>query len=115
MPSLIFKNTQYSYGLIAIALHWIVAFAFIANYLIIYYKSWFVEPKADLGRTLFSYHTAIGVSVIVFVVLRIIWKLMSQQPKEVPGSKLEHLAAHGAHILLYICLLYTSPSPRDRG
>ena len=105
MPSLIFKNTQYSYGLIAIALHWIVAFAFIANYLIIYYKSWFVEPKADLGRTLFSYHTAIGVSVIVFVVLRIIWRLMSQQPKEVPGSKLEHLAAHGAHILLYIVMI----------
>ena len=30
---------------------------------------------------------------------------MSQQPKEVPGSKLEHLAAHGAHILLYVVMI----------
>ena len=96
------KNTKDTYGIIAIALHWIVAFAFIINYAIIYYREWFVEGREDpLFRTLLSYHYAIGVSVLVFVVLRIIWRLTNVQPTEVPGSRLEHLAAHAAHIALY--------------
>ena len=105
MASLIYKNTEYSYGLVAIFFHWIVALAFIANYLIIYYSHWFLVPKSDPARTLFSYHTAIGVSVLVFVFLRTLWKFMNTQPKDVPGSKLEHLMAHGAHILLYAVMI----------
>jgi len=105
MTSMKFKNTQYSFGLIAIFFHWIVAAAFIANYLLIYYSHWFVTPKTDLARGLYSYHTAIGVSVVVFVVLRIIWRLMSIQPKAVPGTKFEHFAAHSAHILLYFVMI----------
>jgi cytochrome b561 len=105
MGNIEYKNTENNYGLIAILLHWIVAFAFIANYAIIYYKNWFVEAKTDTAGTLFFLHTAIGVSVLVFVVLRIIWKFMNQQPKQVPGSKFEHLAAHGAHVLLYFVMI----------
>ncbi|MGM8872546.1 cytochrome b [Psychrobacter sp. 2Y5] len=105
MSTIALKNTKYSYGLIAIIFHWIVALAFIGNYVIIYYQHWFVTPKTDLAKSLFSFHTAIGVSVLVFVVLRIIWKFMNQQPKDVPGTKMEHLAAHGAHILLYIVMI----------
>ncbi len=100
------KNTKDTYGVIAIALHWIVALAFIINYAIIYYREWFVEGREDpLFRTLLSYHYAIGVSVLVFVVLRIIWRLTNIQPNEVPGSRLEHLAAHTAHIALYAVMI----------
>ena len=100
------KNTKDTYGVIAIALHWIIAFAFIINYAIIYYREWFVEGREDpLFRTLLSYHYAIGVSVLVFVVLRIIWRLTNIQPNEVPGSRLEHLAAHAAHIALYAVMI----------
>lgn len=106
MKSIPFKNTEYSYGVIAIALHWIVAFAFIINFAIIYYREWFVEEKSsDAAKTLFFYHTAIGISVLVFIALRVIWKLMNQQPQDVPGSKLEHLAAHAAHIMLYAAMI----------
>ena len=105
MPSIAYKNTEYSYGFISIVLHWIVAFAFIANYAIIYYKDWFVPAKTEQAKALFSYHTAIGVSVIVLVVLRIIWRLLNKQPDEVPGSHIEHLAAHGAHIMLYAVMI----------
>ena len=100
------KNTNDTYGVIAIALHWIVALAFIINYAIIYYREWFVEGREDpLFRTLLSYHYAIGVSVLVFVVLRIIWRLTNIQPNEVLGSRLEHLAAHAAHIALYAVMI----------
>jgi len=100
-----FKNTKYSYGLIAIALHWIVAFAFIVNYIIIYYREWFVAARSDQAKELISYHTAIGISVIVFVALRIVWRLMEKQPNAVPGSRMEHLAAHAAHIMLYVVMI----------
>ena len=33
---------------------------------------------------------------------------MSSQPQNVPGTKLEHLAAHAAHILLY-CVIIIVP------
>ena len=105
MASNTYKNTDLSYGLIAIFLHWIVAFAFIVNYVIIYYREWFVVAKSDQAKQLISYHTAIGMSVIVFIVLRIIWRLMNKQPNEVPGSPIEHLAAHAAHILLYAVMI----------
>lgn len=105
MKTLPFKNTENTYGIIAIALHWIVAVAFILNYAIIYYREWFVEEGSESIRTLVSYHTAIGVSVVVFVLLRIIWRLMNKQPNEVPGSKMEHFAAHAAHIMLYAVMI----------
>ena len=92
MSTIPIKNTKYSYGLIAILLHWIVALAFISNYAIIYYQHWFVTAKTDLEKSLFSFHTAIGVSVFVFIVLRVIWKFMNPQPKDVPGTKMEQMA-----------------------
>ena len=100
-----FKNTEYTYGVIAIALHWIVAWAFILNYAIAYYLEWFVEGKTEQFRTILSYHYSIGVSVLIFVVLRIIWRLMNQQPNEVPSSRLEHLVARAAHIMLYAVMI----------
>ncbi len=103
--SLPIKNTELRYGVIAIALHWIVAFAFIANYAIIYYRDWFLERRSEEARVFLSYHTAIGVSVLVFVALRILWKFMNRQPEDVPGSALEHFAAHAAHVLLYAAMI----------
>lgn len=99
------RNTKNGYGAIAIALHWIVAAAFIANYALVYYSSWFTEPRSELSRSLSSTHTAIGVSVLVFVGLRIFWRLTNQQPNDVPGSRLEHMASHVVHLVLYAVML----------
>lgn len=95
------KNTKTGYGTVAIALHWLVALAFIANYGLVYWREWFLEPRSELGRTLLSTHTAIGISVLVFVGLRIAWRLMNRQPDDVPGTRLEHFASHIVHIVLY--------------
>jgi cytochrome b561 len=95
------RNTKAGYGAVAIALHWIVAAAFIVNYALVYYSDWFLEPRSDLGRTLTSTHAAIGVSVLVFVGLRILWRLTNQQPDDVPGTRLEHMASHVVHLVLY--------------
>ena len=36
------RNTKAGYGAVAIALHWIIAAAFIVNYALVYYSGWFL-------------------------------------------------------------------------
>ncbi len=105
MSSTSLTNTRDRYGLIAILFHWIVALAFIVNYALIYARDWFFEPRSDAGRALLSQHTSIGISVLVFIILRLIWRRMNRVPEDVPGTRLEHLAAHWMHILLYAVML----------
>ena len=99
------KNSSGGFGLIAIALHWIVAGVFIANFALVYALEWFFDPRSEVGRGLLSTHTALGVSVIVFVALRIIWRLCNVQPAEPDGSAFEHLAARAMHVLLYAVMI----------
>ena len=42
---------------------------------------------------------------MVFVFLRVIYKLWDRTPEEVEGSKFEHFAAKSAHILLYAVMI----------
>lgn len=100
-----FRNSRETYGLIAIWLHWIVAAAFIVNYVIIYYREWFVDDADTLRRSLFSTHTAIGISILVFVALRVLWRLTNPTPKPVPGTRLEHALAQSVHMLLYLVMI----------
>jgi cytochrome b561 len=95
------NNTESTYGLVAICFHWLVAAAFIVNYGLVYYRNLFLVPRSVPAREVMSYHTAIGVSVFVFVVLRVVWKCLQQQPKPVAGSKLQQGTARAAHLLLY--------------
>lgn len=45
------KNTRLSCGAIAILLHWIAALVLIANYILIFYREWFVdEPIESVAR-----------------------------------------------------------------
>ncbi|WP_168797749.1 cytochrome b [Aliishimia ponticola] len=107
MSSISITNTRDGYGLIAITLHWIVAAAFIVNYALIYWTQWYVEPRTEEYFGLLSTHTAIGVSVVVFVFLRVISRWMQPVPEDAPGTRLEHLGAHAVHILLYIAMFVT--------
>lgn len=97
-------NTREGYGLVAITLHWIVAAAFITNYVLIYWAQWFTEPRTEAFFSLLSTHTAIGVSVLVFAFVRVISRWAQPVPDDVPGTRLEHLGAHAVHILLYIAM-----------
>ena len=99
------KNTKERFGIIAMSLHWIVAFLFLGLYLSVYFRHWFTEPKTDLNWTALQLHLSFGITVMVFIGLRIAYKLFDQSPEEVPGSKLEHLAAKGAHYMLYAVMI----------
>lgn len=99
------KNTHQGYGLVAILLHWIVALGFLAAYMAVYYRHWFTEDKTPENWTALQLHLSFGVTIAVFVVLRVIWRLMNTQPDEVPGTRMEHAAARGMHWLLYAFMI----------
>ena len=68
------RNTRETYGLIAILLHWIVAVGFIASYAAVYYRRWFTEAKTPENWTALQLHLSVGVTIAVFVLLRVIWR-----------------------------------------
>ena len=105
------KNTNNHYGFVAICLHWIVALGFLGAYVAVYYRHWFSTggfSMTELNSNMISLylHLSFGITVAVFVALRIIWKSMNKTPDDVPGSsKFEHFAAHSMHWVLYAVMI----------
>ncbi len=99
------KNTSENYGMIAKVFHWGTVLLFLGAYISVYYRRWFTEAKTPENWTALQLHLSIGVSIGVFVLLRVIWKLMDQSPKPEPGTSIEHLAAKLGHYALYAVMI----------
>ena len=50
-------------------------------------------------------HFSIGITVLVAMVLRLLWRLSQRQPDDVPAPRLQLLAAHAMHWALYAALI----------
>ena len=95
-------NTENSYGLVAIALHWLMAITIfslfgLGLYMVelTYYDAWYTG-SLDL-------HKNMGMTLFVFLMLRIVWRVVNVTPKSADesASNIEVNAAHYAHIALY--------------
>ncbi|WP_372762572.1 cytochrome b [Pseudoalteromonas sp.] len=98
-----FKNTTSSYGLVAIILHWLMAFTIfglfgLGLYMVelSYYDSWY-RDSLDL-------HKSIGITLAAVFLFRILWRALSGQPKPLGSSKAMNQLAHTIHIVMYIIL-----------
>lgn len=98
----ILKNTEDSYGLIAIMFHWLMAVSIfslfgLGLYMVelTYYDAWY-KGSLDL-------HKNIGMTLFVALMLRIVWRMVNATPKSADesASKIEVKAAHYAHLALY--------------
>ncbi|PKI16974.1 cytochrome b [Colwellia sp. 12G3] len=99
------KNTEDSYGLVAIALHWLMAISIfslfgLGLYMVelTYYDAWY-KGSLDL-------HKNIGMTLFVVLMLRIVWRVINITPKisDESASKVEIKAAHYAHLALYVLM-----------
>lgn len=99
------RNTTTSYGSVARFLHWFIALLFLAAYCAVYYRHWFTEPKTPPNMTALHLHLSFGISIGVFVLLRVIWQISNTAPEAPPGSKLEHFAARAGHFMLYFFMI----------
>jgi cytochrome b561 len=91
------------YSGVAITLHWLVALLILFNLVMI----WFVDRYPDAWvRPVIDLHKSIGITVLGLVLLRILWRV-GHRPPALPSAypRVEKLAAHAAHALLYAVIL----------
>jgi cytochrome b561 len=98
------KNTPVSYGAVTKSFHWVMALLMIGMLCLGFYMDGVEELTSKIR--LYGLHKSIGVTVLAFVILRILWHLWSQKPAYVESLKpLEKKAAHFLHFCLYGAML----------
>jgi cytochrome b561 len=98
------RNTASSYGLVAIAIHWLVALAIFSlfglGYWMVdlsYYHDWY-KRAPDI-------HRSVGILLLVVMVFRVIWKGLNVSPASPPEHKRwEVRSAHLVHALFYVLI-----------
>jgi cytochrome b561 len=93
-------NSDDSYGLVAVVLHWLVAAGVMAMFAsglwmttLDYYHPWYHRAPA--------LHGSCGVAVVLLVLLRLLWSLASRAPRPLTGRFFTALA-HLVHALLHL-------------
>ncbi len=93
--------SRYSKG--AIAFHWIIAALVITNYVLVKIAE---EVDKAVKGDFMGPHKAIGITVLVLTILRIVWRLTHTRPDVTRGVKpWEARLAKTAHALFYILLI----------
>lgn len=95
------EQRRYSMG--AIILHWLIALAIIANWLIAQLAE--DAPKAQ-EEAMMGVHVALGMTVLILTVLRIFWRLTHKRPEPNPDhAKWERVLASAVHKLFYFFMI----------
>lgn len=99
------RNTERRYGGIAKSLHWLIAVLVLALTGVGLYM-----VRMDLSPamfTLFFWHKAVGITVLILAVLRIGWRLYNRPPQPVPSHQpWEKAMAKIIHYFFYIALIW---------
>jgi cytochrome b561 len=102
------KNTPVSYGIIAKALHWVLAFALWGMFLF-GRKIANMEPALD-NIHLYGWHKSIGILLLSLILFRMLWRIISPPPEIITNSttpKIQVYLAHCMHLTLYVLMLLT--------
>ena len=97
------RNTASGYGVVAIALHWLMALAIfgmfgLGLYMVelTYYDSWY--------RGSLELHKSAGVILAFVWMFRLVWRQINTVPTGLSQKPIENLAAHLAHLAIYALL-----------
>ncbi|MGO3133315.1 MAG: cytochrome b [Alcaligenes sp.] len=92
------------YTVVARTLHWLMALALTALVIVGYTMK--TLPLSPLKLQVYSWHKWAGISLLILVVLRLIWRLLNRPPALPVGmSRLTRALAHGGHAALYVLML----------
>jgi cytochrome b561 len=94
------RNTTNSWGTIARAFHWVIVLMILTQ--------WLIAERADdlpLGAAKLQalyWHKALGMTVLMLAVLRLLWRFVNPTPELASVTKpWEHRLAQVSHFLLY--------------
>lgn len=102
---MIWKNTTERYGAVHKTLHWVIALCVIGM-LIAGFLMGDIEDRA-LRFQVYSFHKALGVTILGLMVLRLVWKLINRDlPRPLPTHpRHEQIAAAVVHWGFYALLI----------
>jgi len=91
------------YSAVAMLLHWLIAIAVIVNWRLA--ESAHEGPR-EAGASLMATHKAIGMTILLLTVLRLIWRLAHPSLVRTPDLKLwERVLAKTVHVTFYVLLI----------
>lgn len=89
----------------AIGLHWLIAILVLSMIAF----GWWMQtiPKTPVGprAEAFNLHKSIGMSVLLLMLLRVLWRANHPPPGFPPMPRWQARAARAVHLLLYLCLI----------
>jgi len=98
------RNTVDSWGTVAKALHWLMALLLLGQLAL-----GFIAIEWPLSPTkihLFIWHKSLGLSLLVLVIVRLVWRWSNPVPRLPPTTaKWQRQASRISHLLLYVCLM----------
>lgn len=92
------------YNNVAIALHWVMAIAFILMLGSGFALEYLEIPKA-LKFSMFQWHKSLGVLLLIAFFLRIFWRLLHKPPALTGFPRWEAILSKLGHVGLYVCML----------
>ena len=102
-------NTTQSYGILARALHWLVALLILGAVVLGLYANNMPtgsETEAAAAIRIFSLHKTLGMAAFAAALLRILWALVQPHPVPLhPQKRLETFAAAAVHWALYAAIV----------
>lgn len=95
------------YGGVAIGLHWLIALAIFGSFSVGLYMA--DLPLSPQKLKLYSWHKWAGVTIFLFVLVRLGWRLL-HRPPELPAAMpdWQRKVAEATHVLLYL-LMFAVP------
>lgn len=102
--SLTWRNNQQRYGIIAMALHWLIALGIIAMVPLGLYMH--ELEGSDLKFTLYQWHKSIGITILLLSLGRLIWRLINPVPPAPAHMRgWERVAAVATHWGFYALMI----------
>ena len=107
---MLFRNTNTTYGILSVALHWILAVTVVALFVmglwmveLNYYDPWYKRAP--------SLHKSVGMLLFMLGLFSLCWRLANPRPKPAPATKpFERKLANVAHLSLYVLVFAVSLS-----
>ncbi len=97
------RNTAEKYGIVGQALHWLIVIGIIASYLSA------EAAEDDEAAGLMGLHGSIGITILVFAILRLGWRLVDRPPPwPATMAGYERMIARATHLTFY-ALLFAVP------
>jgi cytochrome b561 len=91
------------YGIVAMTLHWLIAAAIITNIIVILSVP---EDRSPQAFALMSFHMALGLTVLVLSILRLIWRVINPSPPPPAGlNRWIHVSGKAMQHVLYTLMV----------